>query len=108
MTGNDSERKYKKQISMLCRVMTQIVLESHINHALVPKTHPPMYLMHKYWARKPHNVVREYIEHYTKKGDIVLDPFCGSGVTVLEALKADRSNRTLTDKQNGTKRASNR
>lgn len=62
----------------------------HINHALVAKAHTPMYLMHKFWARKPHNVVREYIEHYSKPGDIVLDPFVGSGVTALEAIKADR------------------
>jgi DNA modification methylase len=46
--------------------------------------------MHKYWARKPHNVVGEYIEHYSKKGEIVLDPFVGSGVTAIEALKKGR------------------
>jgi len=62
----------------------------HINYALVAKTHPPMYLMHKYWARKPHNVVAEYISHYSKKGDIVLDPFAGSGVTAIEAIKLGR------------------
>jgi DNA modification methylase len=46
--------------------------------------------MHKYWARKPHNVVGEYIEHYSRKGEIVLDPFVGSGVTAIEALKCGR------------------
>ena len=34
--------------------------------------------------------MREYIEHYTSEGDIVLDPFSGSGVTAIEALKAKR------------------
>jgi len=63
---------------------------SHINHAISPIRHTPMYLMHKYWARKPHNVVGEYIENYSKKGDIVLDPFCGSGVTLIEALRQGR------------------
>ena len=62
----------------------------HIDYALVARTHTPMYLMHKYWARKPHNVVSEYIKHYSKEGDIVLDPFCGSGVTAIEALKLGR------------------
>lgn len=61
-----------------------------IDYAIVPKTHPSIYLMHKYWARKPHNVVAEYIRHYTKESDIVLDPFCGSGVTVIEALRLSR------------------
>lgn len=63
----------------------------HINHALVAKAHTPMYLMHKYWARKPHNVVREYIERYSKPGGIVLDPFVGSGVTAIEAIKNGRN-----------------
>lgn len=72
------------------RVSTSQRLISHIDHALVPKPHPPMYLMHKFWARKPHNVVSEYIQHYSKKGDIVLDPFCGSGVTAIESLKLGR------------------
>jgi len=61
-----------------------------INYATVAKPHTPMYLMHKYWARKPHNVVSEYIENYTKGGDIVLDPFCGSGPTPIEAIKLGR------------------
>ena len=68
----------------------QDVLYSHINHAVPATGHSPMYLMHKWWARKPHNVVSDYIEHYSKKGDIILDPFCGSGVTPLEAIKLGR------------------
>ena len=62
----------------------------HIDTARSPQAHTAMYLMHKYWARKPHNVVGKYIEHYSKKGDIVLDPFVGSGVTAIEALKRGR------------------
>lgn len=62
----------------------------HINYPLVSKTHPPMYLMHKYWARKPHNVVAGYIKNYSNEGDIVLDPFCGSGVAPIEAIRLKR------------------
>lgn len=62
----------------------------HIDYAISPQTHTPMYLMHKYWARKPHNVVAEYIKCYSKKDEIVLDPFVGSGVTAIEALKHGR------------------
>ncbi|MHA1727279.1 MAG: DNA methyltransferase [Promethearchaeota archaeon] len=59
---------------------------NHINHTILPALHPSMYLMHKYWARKPFNVVANYIKEYTLKGEIVLDPFCGSGVTIAESL----------------------
>ena len=62
----------------------------HIDYAVPPKRHTALYLLHKYWARKPHNVVREYIERYSVAGDIVLDPFCGSGVTAIEALRSGR------------------
>ena len=56
-----------------------------------PKSHPRHYMMHKYWGRKPHNVISDYIERHTKEGDVVLDPFMGSGVVVIESLKLKRS-----------------
>lgn len=45
-----------------------------------------IYNMHTYWSKKPHDAIREYIHHYTQPGDLVLDPFCGSGGTALAAL----------------------
>lgn len=62
----------------------------HIDHAIIAQPHTPMYLIHKYWARKPHNVVSQYIQRYSRPGEIVLDPFGGSGVTAMEAIKAGR------------------
>lgn len=48
------------------------------------ETHAPEYLMHKYWARKPHNVISTCISALTSENDVVVDPFCGSGVTLRE------------------------
>jgi hypothetical protein len=62
----------------------------HIDYAIPAKGHPPMHIMHKFWARKPHNVVAEYIHNYSNPGDIVLDPFAGSGMTAAEALHLGR------------------
>lgn len=45
-----------------------------------------IYNMHTYWSKKPHDAIRQYIRHYTKPGDLTLDPFCGSGSTNLAAL----------------------
>lgn len=45
-----------------------------------------IYNMHTYWSKKPHDAIRQYIRHYTKPGDLVLDPFSGSGGTALAAL----------------------
>lgn len=58
--------------------------------SLVAQSHPPYYRLHKYWARKPGNIVRTYIEHFTNPQEIVFDPFAGSGVTMIEALLAGR------------------
>lgn len=49
-----------------------------------------IYNMHTYWSKKPHDAIRQYILHYTKPGDLVLDPFCGSGGTALAALMEGR------------------
>ena len=49
-----------------------------------------IYNMHTYWSKKPHDAIRQYIEHYTQPGDLVLDPFCGSGGTALAALMTGR------------------
>jgi len=54
------------------------------------KQHSPVYKMHRYFARRPHNVFSELIKHYTEEGDIILDPFCGGGVTVVEGLLLSR------------------
>jgi adenine-specific DNA methylase len=46
--------------------------------------------MHKYFARRPWNVFSDLIAQCSSEGEIVLDPFCGGGVTVVEALKLRR------------------
>lgn len=52
----------------------------------------PIYNMHSYHpGKKPHDAIRQYIRHYTQPGDIVLDPFCGSGGTALAALLEGRA-----------------
>jgi len=56
------------------------------SETLDPKKNAARYKMHRYFTRRPFNVIQEYIKHYTKEGDVVLDPFLGSGVTVVEAL----------------------
>ena len=39
---------------------------------------------------RPHNVFSELVSHYTQPGEIILDPFCGGGVTVVEGLQLKR------------------
>lgn len=48
------------------------------------------YGVHPYFTRRPANVVRTYIERYSREGDVVLDPFGGTGVTAIEAMLLGR------------------
>lgn len=59
------------------------------NHSeiLVAQTHTPEYLLHKYWARKPHNIISYFIQSIVPENGVILDPFCGSGVTLRESQK---------------------
>lgn len=49
-----------------------------------------MYNWHKFWSRKTWNVVGEFVKTYCPEGGIVIDPFAGSGVTAIEALRNNR------------------
>lgn len=57
---------------------------------MTPETWPARYRMHKYWGRKPANIVAHAIATHSSRGERVLDPFSGSGVTVVEAARLDR------------------
>ncbi|MGB3087413.1 MAG: DNA methyltransferase [Phycisphaerae bacterium] len=61
-----------------------------IDHAVPAKPHTAVYKMHRYFARRPWSVFRALIEHYSNPGSIILDPFCGGGVTVVEGLRLGR------------------
>lgn len=61
-----------------------------ITHPLVEETRPPIYTAMKYWGKKPHNIWRQYIAAYTPPDGVVLDPFCGSMISALEAVRAGR------------------
>lgn len=62
-----------------------------INKTVKALSHTPQYKMHKYFARRPYNVFSNLIEYYSKKGQTVLDVFCGGGVTVFEGVKLERN-----------------
>jgi len=63
---------------------------NHLNRQIPPQAHTSMYLWHKYWSRKTWNVVAEFIKTYCPEDGIIFDPFAGSGITAMEALKSGR------------------
>lgn len=50
-----------------------------------------VYDAHTYHTKVPPQGIKHLIEHYTQPGDVVLDPFCGSGMTGVAATECGRS-----------------
>lgn len=68
----------------------ELISETENRNSEQPETYTGMYAMHKYWSKKPYNLVSLYIKKYSSPHDIVLDPFCGSGVTLTESVRLGR------------------
>jgi DNA modification methylase len=50
----------------------------------------PSYNTHSYPTKVPAEAIEPYVEHHTRPGDLVLDPFCGSGMTGLAVRRLGR------------------
>ena len=48
------------------------------------------YGVHGYFTKQSWDIVQTYIKSFTNVGDVVLDPFGGSGVTAVEAMMTNR------------------
>ena len=48
-----------------------------------------IYNSHSYHTKVPYKAIIKYILHYTNPGDIVLDSFCGSGMSGIAATKCE-------------------
>lgn len=49
-----------------------------------------LYTAHSYHTKVPPEAIIPFINHFTKPGDVVLDPFCGSGMTGVAAALCGR------------------
>lgn len=48
------------------------------------------YGTHQYFTKRAWNVIQAYIERFTRPGDVVCDPYGGSGTTIVEAMVLGR------------------
>ena len=59
----------------------------------------PIYNAHSYHTKVPHKAIMRYIYHYTDPGDLVLDGFCGSGMTGLAAASCAHTHLGVNSEQ---------
>lgn len=95
--ANHRNSKPKKVLEylILCgeKNINQVNIDSLKNELcdLSPTKNNPMYNSHMYWSQKAFNICDSLIDALSNRGDVVFDPFLGSGVTTLEAIKTDFS-----------------
>ena len=91
----NSEPKKVLEYLILCgdKNLSQVHIDSLKKSLcnLLPSKNNPMYNSHIYWSQKAFNICDALIDSLSNKGDVVFDPFLGSGVTTLEAIKTDMS-----------------
>lgn len=61
------------------------------SHAVKEGRKGEIYNAHSYHTKVPPEGIVPYLEHYTRPGDLVLDPFCGSGMTGVASLMTGRN-----------------
>ena len=64
--------------------------ETRSKNSHIAESYTGIYSMHKYWSKKPYNIIRDFILRYTNKDEIVIDPFCGSGISITESVFTGR------------------
>ena len=67
--------------------LTRSLPEEVVVHKQSAKRH---YGVHAYFTTQSWDIVQTYIKNFTCPGDLVLDPFGGSGVTAIEAMMTRR------------------
>lgn len=76
------------QLNLFGETEKQNNKEKEISHKA--KSYTGLYALHKYWGKKPYNIMQDFIKKYTSHNEIVLDPFLGSGVSITEAVFNER------------------
>ena len=61
-----------------------------LEHAMRGSKNTAAYYAHSYPTKVPPEAIEPFIAHHTEPGDLVLDPFCGSGMTGVAARSLGR------------------
>ncbi|NQT51191.1 hypothetical protein HQ576_04040 [bacterium] len=61
-----------------------------VPHDIVGTKQSAAYRMHSYHTKVPPEGIVPFLQRHTRPGDVVLDPFCGSGMTGVAARQSGR------------------
>jgi adenine-specific DNA methylase len=66
------------------------LVETPYNREIIAGKNTYVYDAHTYHTKVPPHGIELLIDHYTRPGDVVLDPFCGSGMAGVAATNLGR------------------
>lgn len=92
---SNNKNKSKKEVIEYLILCSSKPVKNNINinkikselSNITPTNKSKIYNTHLYWSQKAFNISDYLIKELTDEGEVVFDPFLGSGVTVLEAVK---------------------
>ena len=89
---NDQEisMTFTKPSRAIQSLFPTLVAPTNVANLESPETYTGLAGFHKYWGKKPVESLSCLIENCAGEGDIVLDPFLGSGLISRECLKRSR------------------
>ncbi len=80
----------KAEITFMDQLRFDFAPQTSVHQLTKPMGYKGLYGFHKYWGKKPAEIVSFLIEQLSVSGEVVLDPFLGSGAIVREALMRQR------------------
>ena len=98
--------KEKKQLEREGKRKTDFEVKEPYASDVSEGKNNPIYMAHSYHTKVPHPAIMRYILHYTQPGDIVLDGFCGTGMTGVACNLCGNKNEVNTlnsDHTNGVR-----
>jgi len=88
---NPNLRRFVEEHATPCSPVTDAYKVKDFSAELKGNRHSSVYNFLGYSSKKPYEPIGKYIHHFTDVGDLILDPFCGSGGVGFVAGKLGRS-----------------
>lgn len=88
----DEWEKEKKQLEAEGKRQADFEVKEPYAMGIKARKNHPIYNAHSYHTKVPHEVIMRYLLHYTQPGDIIVDNFCGTGMTGVAANEISKAN----------------
>ena len=78
-------RSFQNGVRVRTQIQLMSILVRRTLQMFLKENKDKICMAHTYHTKVPYRAIARYILHYTQPGDVVLDSFCGSGMTGVAA-----------------------